>query len=344
MSTSTKKFDMIVAGAGVAGLAAARKISDAGLSTLVLEARDRVGGRIFTTHRNAEAIELGAEFVHGKPPELWNLLKEAKLDTYELEGTDACVEGGELRRCDDAGDDRSTILDELRNWKGEDISFAEFLARHPMPEAARRQIVNYVEGFNAADHTVIGVASLGRQRAAEESIEGDRAFRIRGGYSLLPEFLARKVREAGGEILPGATVRHIEWRSGQVRVECTSAQSSSTYVAHQAVIALPLGVLQSDAVRFTPAPRAIREAARLRMGNVRRFTLIFREKFWADLANHSFRDLRFLFRRLRCRRSGGLRIQRKVAPLRAGSAVPGRRRWQSSQKQSWRNGLAPNWP
>ncbi|MGC1784359.1 MAG: NAD(P)/FAD-dependent oxidoreductase [Acidobacteriaceae bacterium] len=295
MPTSTREFDVIVAGAGVAGLSAARKIAESGLSTLVLEARNRVGGRIFTAHRSGEVVELGAEFVHGKPPELWKVLKEAKLDTYELEGTDACVEGGKLRRCGDLGRDGASILDKLENWKGEDISFAEFLARHPMPDAARQRIIGYVEGFNAADHTVIGVASLGRQQAAEESIEGDRAFRIRGGYSLLPQFLAQKVRDAGGEIILGATVRHIEWQHRRITMECTSAESSSTYVARQAVIALPLGVLQSGAVHFTPVPQAVHEAARLRMGNARRLTLIFHEKFWADLPQHPFADLSFLF-------------------------------------------------
>jgi monoamine oxidase len=295
MSTSSAKFDVIVVGAGIAGLAAACKIAEAGLFTLVLEARDRVGGRIFTAHQNGEVIELGAEFIHGKPPELWQLIQEAKLEIYELGGTDACVEGSELRPCQHARNDSWRILDKLRNWKEEDISFAEFLTRHPMSEAARRQIVNYVEGFNAADRTLIGVASLGRQQAAEESIEGDCAFRVQGGYSLVPEFLAQKFRDVGGEIVFGAIARHIQWHRGQVRVECKSAEASPTYIAHRAIITLPLGLLQSGDVRFDPLPRAMQEAARLRMGNVRRFTLIFRENFWAELPHRPFPDLSFIF-------------------------------------------------
>lgn len=75
---------------------AARKLADHGLSTLVLEARDRVGGRIHTLHLAGQPVEFGAEFVHGKAPILWNLLREAGLKTNEVTGTDVCVENGEL--------------------------------------------------------------------------------------------------------------------------------------------------------------------------------------------------------------------------------------------------------
>ena len=77
--------DVIVLGAGIAGLTAARQLAATGLRVHVLEARNRVGGRILTHNVGNEAIELGAEFVHGKPPILWNLIEEANLETCELE-------------------------------------------------------------------------------------------------------------------------------------------------------------------------------------------------------------------------------------------------------------------
>ena len=66
-----EKLDVAIIGAGAAGLAAAKTLSSAGLDICVLEARDRIGGRIHTHHDPAidVPIELGAEFVHGRPPE-----------------------------------------------------------------------------------------------------------------------------------------------------------------------------------------------------------------------------------------------------------------------------------
>ena len=73
-------------GAGMAGLTAARQLAEAGRKVLVLEARDRVGGRILTLRDQGEILELGAEFIHGRPAELWDLIGEARLETYALDG------------------------------------------------------------------------------------------------------------------------------------------------------------------------------------------------------------------------------------------------------------------
>ena len=62
--------DVIVVGAGMAGLAAARVLAQAGRRVLVLESSGRTGGRIHTVREAGHAIELGAEFIHGRPPEL----------------------------------------------------------------------------------------------------------------------------------------------------------------------------------------------------------------------------------------------------------------------------------
>ena len=74
-------YDVVVVGAGMAGLTAARTLAEAGQKVLVVEAQDRIGGRIWTRHVGDEAIELGAEFIHGRPPELWALIDEAGLET-----------------------------------------------------------------------------------------------------------------------------------------------------------------------------------------------------------------------------------------------------------------------
>ncbi len=77
---------MLVLGAGIAGLAAARALAERGMRPLVLEARDRVGGRIHSLQTSEGVVELGAEFVHGKDAQLWALIDEAKAETVERDG------------------------------------------------------------------------------------------------------------------------------------------------------------------------------------------------------------------------------------------------------------------
>jgi monoamine oxidase len=306
----------------MAGLTAARTLAEAGRRVILLEAASRVGGRILTVHQESparnEVIELGAEFIHGRPPELWSLVEEARLETYELTGAHLTFAGGHLDTAawsndpepdrakpaesnDEDDSDPFPILENLATYAGPDISFAGFLALHPeLPDAARQSAIGYVEGFNAADHRVIGVASLAVQQAAEDSIDGGRIFRVRDGYDRLPQFLAAKFLAARGTLLLNTLVERIVWNPGHVRIAAAQDGHARLWEASQAIITLPLGVLDQQSVTFVPIPAPIREARRLRMGHARRFTLLFREKFWAARptgASHPqpIGDFRFLF-------------------------------------------------
>ncbi len=135
-----------------------------------------------------------------------------------------------------------------------------------------------MEGFNASDHRVIGVAALGRQQEAEDAIEGDRLFHVEGGYRQVPEFLAAKVEAAGARILLSHAVTAVEWKQGGAVVSCDGAGGPVRIHAKKVVVTLPLGVLQAGLVRWEPQPAAILEAAlRMRMGQAQRAVLVFRE-------------------------------------------------------------------
>src|SRR5436190_17298505 len=114
-------YDVVVVGAGMAGLTAARSLAEAGLKVLVVEAQDRIGGRIWTRHVGDEAIEMGAEFIHGRPPELWALIEEAGLETYEREGSQICFDEDALSDCSGAVQEVFEPLEKLEDFDGPDI-------------------------------------------------------------------------------------------------------------------------------------------------------------------------------------------------------------------------------
>jgi monoamine oxidase len=291
MTNDTK--DVLVIGAGMAGLTAARALAEAGLHVVVLEAQDRIGGRILTHRVGDEVLELGAEFVHGRPPELWALIEEAGFATVEREGTQICFEEGALTDCDSEMEEIFKPLEDLKNFQGADISFAEYLDRKQTSIEDRDAVIGYVEGFNAADYREVSVAALGAQQKAEDAIEGDRLYHLVGGYDQLPHYLADRIAEYGGSIRLGEQVRDIRWRAGHVE----AITVNESFTAQRAILAVPLAVLQSNRIAITPRPdAALAAAAKLRMGHVLRFTLLFRERFWENLPPRPpLEKLSFLF-------------------------------------------------
>ncbi|HEX3846472.1 MAG TPA: NAD(P)/FAD-dependent oxidoreductase [Steroidobacteraceae bacterium] len=297
----TVDHDTLVIGAGAAGLAAGRLLAKAGRSTLLLEARDRIGGRIFTRHvipgggADPIPVELGAEFVHGMPAVTWSLLREGGLGTYELEGRPLRFADGRLGTGTPA-ESASDVLARMMSWleaqpAGTDMAFDDYLRLAGTDAQQATMARSYVEGFNAADAARIGVAALTRQQHAEDAIEADRIFHVRGGYDRLTAYLAGSLQEAGARIALEHVVRRIEWRAGRVVVSGTAPGGAFEHRARRAVITLPLGVLQARKVAFAPAPHRVLELAdSLAMGSVVRVSLLFTTKPW-----RAHGDLGFLF-------------------------------------------------
>jgi monoamine oxidase len=288
------EYDTVVIGAGVAGLAAGRALAAAGQRVAIIEARDRIGGRIFTQRARVAGaggilpIELGAEFIHGLPAETWALVEEAGLATYELQGSQLSFADGHLRKSEAARHAAIDVLQGLKRWTQarpeNDISFAEFLALTGIDALDAEAAATYVEGFNAADRAVIGTAALAKQQRAEDEIQGDRLFHVRGGYDQIPQALARGIERTGARILLGRPVRQVTWNEEGAAIHAEDPSNlEGTLHAKRVVITLPLGVLQTGSVRFTPEPASLMaHARRMRMGTVVRATLVFSSRFWRD--------------------------------------------------------------
>ena len=299
-SNRADTFETVVVGAGVAGLAAARMLAEAGRRVALLEARERIGGRIHTVQaiQGDLPVELGAEFVHGLPAELIDLVDEAGLTRFELDGDSRCVSPGRGEgRLGPCGDQHEVhqLFDELSHVQlspeSRDLSFREFVNQHKLGSEAAAWAMNYVEGFNAADADRISIRALAKQQAAEDAISADRLFRVVEGYARVPEFLLRKFRDAGGELFRSTAVRSITWEPGGVEVV---TETGRVLAAKSAILTLPLGVLQARTVAFSPQPMEILKAAdSLVMGPAARVVYEFDRVFWKDFA--SLKGVSFLF-------------------------------------------------
>jgi len=121
--------DVLILGSGAAGLSAAIDLARAGLKVEILEARDRIGGRIFTKHdRNTNhPIELGAEFIHGLSPEIWLPLQQNKIQAIEVAGDLWCSINHKLQPCNFFAQ-AEKILSAMDDHSP-DESFLDFLTR-----------------------------------------------------------------------------------------------------------------------------------------------------------------------------------------------------------------------
>jgi monoamine oxidase len=293
---SSRDADVLVLGAGVAGLMAARQLQQARLVVRVVEARNRIGGRIWTHHvADFDApIELGAEFIHGRPLQILELAKEGKLPVYEADGDFWCAFDNSLSLCDDFEDRLEAVLERMKPGEP-DRSFLEFLDGQQFDQATREAVLAYIEGFEAAHPNRISVHALVREHRGSHRVQGDHTLRPTNGYDGLVDMLARDLNPM---VELNSPVRTVRWTPGSVQFEC----DDKLMTANKAVITLPLSLLQNRSVQFDPPIESkTRALSLLTMGSVIRITLRFRERFWENLdigvpaKSRSLKDLSFLY-------------------------------------------------
>jgi monoamine oxidase len=283
--------DVIVVGAGMAGLSVASELRALGLDVLVLEARDKIGGRVDTNYEfTSHPIERGAEFVHGENVVTWELIRRFGLHSLAALEDDnnffidvagqslpitqaAKLPGGDSLKFMST---RPGVYDLARAWvrsRKPDTDLSSMLkANGVVLDPEFYPIVSYsFEGLDAAGLQQLGVYGLVETSYAGD---GDADFRIAEGYSSLSDHLARQLR-----IRLAEPVDRVTWNSAGARV---ATASGATLEARKIVITVPLAQLQQNAIRFEPPLTPDKQNAinRLGAGHIVKIVLQFEDPFW----------------------------------------------------------------
>lgn len=287
MKEKTTAVDVIIIGAGVAGIAAARDLAASGRSVAVLEARDRVGGRVCTDDTFAtHPVELGAEFIQGENIVTWDWVREFGAQTngdahryetwFDYDGSLIDQESFTSGRANLFQEHLRLMIEWVRNGRYE-LTVSAFLDRweeltgSTLSRTDRTLLEKRVALTLATDPEKIGVrASL----SATYEGDGDlHNFRLTGGYSSLLRSAASSLDVRFGEV-----VKRVQWGDEDVLVET----SGSRYRGKAAVVALPLGVLKSSEVVFDPVlPIEKRNGiAGINAGSIGKILLKFDAVYW----------------------------------------------------------------
>jgi monoamine oxidase len=276
-------MDVIIVGAGAAGLIAAKQLSSAGIKVSILEARDRTGGRIHSFPDSSKSYEGGAEFIHGNLHETLQLLEEAGMEKEELSGETWQIENGRWSREGDFFKHTEKVIEKLKDIK-EDIPIEAFLNKFfAGAEFAklRQSVAAYIEGYYSGETSKISSMSFLREWLSED----EQQYRPIGGYGKMIQYMVQAIAVAGGVIHLSTVVKQIRWKKDQAEV---IDENNNCYTANKIIVTVPTGVWTSDGsqkgnILYTPALPGKKEAAKqMGFGAVIKVLLKFKDEYFSN--------------------------------------------------------------
>src|SRR3989338_197100 len=286
------KTEIVIIGAGAAGLMAARELGKAGEKVIILEARNRIGGRIWALPKDEFGYDAqaGAEYVHGDSPIMKSLSREADMTLIQTQGDMWNSYGGEVT----INSERVPNQNELHKALGElksDLPIAEFLEKYFPGEkyiGLRNSVFGIVEGYDAADPARASTFSL-----RDEWLGGQDwlQYRLKEGYGAMLKFLELGCGKNGTKIELNKIVKEIEINGGKVNVRTADGDN---YEAEKVIVTVPLPVLAD--IKFTPAiPEKLEAVRKMGYGGVIKILLKFKSRWWVNAFGKDFGEMDFIF-------------------------------------------------
>ncbi len=275
---------------------AARELGRAGKKVTILEARSRVGGRIYPLDETVWGYPAqgGAEFVHSEGKHIKQLAREAGLTFVPIHGEIWSTRNGPLN---------STKLDRYKSLINEDeklkqklktlekdISIGEFLDTHFGGEeysVLRSNITKVAEGYDAADPYKISTFVLRDEWLGDDEWENGR---IKEGYGALLAYLEKECTDKNVTIKLDSSVATIVYKKGEVQV---TTETGAVYTASKVVVTVPLPLLST--ISFSPAiPEKLASAARIGFGGVVKVLFKFKSQWWNTLQGNDLSKMSML--------------------------------------------------
>lgn len=282
-----REAEILVLGAGISGLAAARALADKGRKVIVLEARDRIGGRIWTDSSLGVPLDLGASWIHGvNGNPITKLAKQFGAQTAVTDYDNALLydfDGREMSEAEYAEiealfESIYAEVEAMQEDTDDDMplqqAFDEVLLRRNLSAEELRRFGFYVQQATSLEYGADpDDLSLWEWDQDEEFGGADAVFP--NGYSEITDGLAK-----GLDIRLGVKVAAVFYGADGVEAET----SAGVFAAEKAVVTFPLGVLKQAGVKFTPPLPAAKQSAidRLAMGVLNKVYLKFPEIFWDE--------------------------------------------------------------
>jgi monoamine oxidase len=273
---------VIIVGAGIAGLAAARTLADKGISTVVLEASNRIGGRVFTDTSLGIPLDLGASWIHGITNNpIARIARANNIATKATDYDNITRYGPDGKPLEIDENLLESLLARASSWgerQNTDRSLRDGLNQ------ALSNVRLSTEGMRNLEYLIN--SSIEHEYAADaEQLSlwyWDSGGEQRGDDVIFPQGYAQITQKLaeGLDIRLSQTVSQISQANNRVSVQTQGGSLEADY----AIVTVPLGALKRSSIRFTPQlPQAKQQAIqKLGMGLLNKLYLKFPEPFWED--------------------------------------------------------------